>query len=75
MTTEHPATLENADMQSLKTLTTVVYGLQAIGLLGLFVPFLVGVVILFVNAVWIIYRIVKGWLNLNDGRPMYGSPA
>lgn len=119
MTTEHPATPENADMQSLKTLTTVVYGLQAVGLLGLFVPFLVGVVInyvkldnvrgswleshfrwqirtfwfgllwsilgaitwiiligmviLFVNAVWIIYRIVKGWLNLNDGLPMYGA--
>jgi uncharacterized membrane protein len=26
--------------------------------------------ILFADAVWIIYRIVKGWLNLNDGKPM-----
>jgi uncharacterized membrane protein len=26
--------------------------------------------ILFANAVWIIYRIVKGWLNLNDNKPM-----
>lgn len=23
------------------------------------------------NGIWIIYRIVKGWLYLNDGRPMY----
>ncbi|HLS85338.1 MAG TPA: hypothetical protein VK043_03495 [Burkholderiales bacterium] len=22
-------------------------------------------------SIWLIYRIVKGWLNLNDGRPMY----
>ncbi len=32
---------------------------------------LVGYAILFANAVWVIYRIVKGWLNLNDNRPMY----
>ncbi len=31
---------------------------------------IVGFVILFANFVWIIYRIVKGWLNLNDGKPM-----
>ncbi len=31
---------------------------------------LVGFAILFANFVWIIYRIVKGWLNLNDGKPM-----
>jgi uncharacterized membrane protein len=31
---------------------------------------LIGFVILFANFVWIIYRIVKGWLNLNDGKPM-----
>ena len=30
----------------------------------------VGMVILAVNAIWLIYRIVKGWLNLNDNRPM-----
>jgi len=28
----------------------------------------VGFVILFVNSVWVIYRIVKGLLRLNDGR-------
>ena len=31
---------------------------------------LIGYVVLFANAVWIIYRIVKGWLNLSDGKPM-----
>ncbi|MBS4016744.1 membrane protein [Azonexus hydrophilus] len=31
----------------------------------------IGWFILVANAVWIIYRIVKGWLNLNDGKPMY----
>jgi uncharacterized membrane protein len=32
--------------------------------------FLIGMVILFANFCWIIYRIVKGWLNLNDNKPM-----
>ena len=31
---------------------------------------LIGGVILFANFCWIIYRIVKGWLNLNDNKPM-----
>ncbi len=31
----------------------------------------IGWVVLAVNGVWLIYRIVKGWLNLNDGKPMY----
>jgi uncharacterized membrane protein len=30
----------------------------------------VGYLVLFANGLWMIYRIVKGWLNLNDGRPM-----
>ena len=30
----------------------------------------IGWFILFANTVWLIYRIVKGWLNLNDGKPM-----
>lgn len=29
-----------------------------------------GFAILFANFCWIIYRIVKGWLNLNDNKPM-----
>jgi uncharacterized membrane protein len=32
---------------------------------------LVGWVILLADSVWMVYRIVKGWLNLNDGKPMY----
>jgi uncharacterized membrane protein len=31
---------------------------------------LVGWVVLGVAGVWFIYRIAKGWLNLNDGKPM-----
>ena len=31
----------------------------------------IGVFILAANLIWIIYRIVKGWLNLNDEKPMY----
>ena len=30
----------------------------------------VGFAILFANVCWVIYRIVKGWLNLNDNKPM-----
>jgi uncharacterized membrane protein len=46
------------------------YGLlwAVIGVITAFI--LVGFVILFANFCWIIYRIVKGWLNLNDGKPM-----
>jgi uncharacterized membrane protein len=32
---------------------------------------IVGWFVLLANLVWIIYRIVKGWLRLNDNRPMY----
>ncbi|MEW6563360.1 MAG: hypothetical protein AB1400_09050 [Pseudomonadota bacterium] len=37
---------------------------------ALLVVVLVGFAILFANAVWLIYRVAKGWLNLNDGKPM-----
>ena len=30
----------------------------------------VGWVVLGVAGIWFIYRIAKGWLNLNDGKPM-----
>ncbi|MGZ5006343.1 MAG: DUF4870 family protein [Methylobacter sp.] len=33
--------------------------------------FVIGWVILAANGIWIIYRIVKGWLRLNDRKPMY----
>lgn len=108
--------MEDADkLSSLKTVTTVVYALQAAGFL-VGISWIVGVVInyvkredasgtwlqshfrwqirtfwfgllwaaigvplclvfigwavLFADAVWIIYRIVKGWLNLTENRPM-----
>lgn len=31
---------------------------------------LIGIPILFANCVWIIYRVVKGWFNLSDDKPM-----
>lgn len=31
----------------------------------------VGAIIIFANAVWVIYRIVRGILNLLDNKPMY----
>ena len=31
---------------------------------------IVGWIILAADAIWIIYRIVKGWLNLSENRPM-----
>ncbi|BAK75298.1 conserved hypothetical protein [Pseudogulbenkiania sp. NH8B] len=45
------------------------------GLLGLVLGYLtvfllVGFVILFAVYIWLIYRVVKGFLNLNDGKPM-----
>ena len=30
-----------------------------------------GMFILMVDSTWIIYRVVKGWLRLNDGKQMY----
>lgn len=32
---------------------------------------IIGWFVLLANGIWIIYRIVKGWLLLNDGKPMY----
>ena len=31
----------------------------------------IGLFILTGNSIWFIYRIIKGWLNLNDGKEMY----
>ena len=47
------------------------YGLlwAVIGFILAFV--VVGFAILFADFVWFIYRIAKGWLRLNEGRPMY----
>ncbi|MEX8492708.1 DUF4870 family protein [Sphaerotilus sp.] len=35
---------------------------------------LIGLPILFAVWVWTIYRVVKGWLKLNDGKPVQPSP-
>jgi uncharacterized membrane protein len=37
---------------------------------GVLTLVLIGFVVLFADAVWIIYRIAKGWLNLAENRPM-----
>ncbi|UCH53255.1 MAG: hypothetical protein JSW09_00055 [Pseudomonadota bacterium] len=34
----------------------------------------IGWVILFADTVWFIYRLVKGWLRLNDSKAMYTVP-
>ena len=31
---------------------------------------LIGYVILFVNCLWILYRVIKGWMYFNDNKPM-----
>lgn len=31
----------------------------------------IGWFVLIANGIWFIYRIVKGWLRLNDNKPMY----
>jgi len=42
--------------------------------LGLLTHFLlVGYLILLANTVWIIYRIIKGWLTLREERSLYGG--
>jgi uncharacterized membrane protein len=42
------------------------------GVIGaVLVFFLIGYAILFVNYVWVIYRIIKGWLSFNNGQAMY----
>lgn len=33
----------------------------------------VGYIILLVDVIWVIYRIVKGWLRLVDNKPMYAN--
>jgi len=42
-----------------------------IGVVTLF--YIVGWFILVADAVWVTYRIVKGYLNLADGKQMYGA--
>lgn len=37
---------------------------------GILALVVVGFAVLFADAVWIIYRIVKGWLNLSENKPV-----
>lgn len=46
---------------------------SVLGVLSLVV--VVGFAVLFANLVWFIYRIVKGWIRLKEGRPMYEAAA
>ena len=109
--------MENNSEQSLRTIATVAYALQAAGFFlgitwiaaviidyvkkddaagtwleshfrwqiatfwwglawgvigGLLTLVVVGVAVLFALAVWIVYRIAKGWMNLAEGKPMPG---
>ncbi|MDD4907108.1 MAG: hypothetical protein PHD39_13270 [Methylobacter tundripaludum] len=42
------------------------------GVLGaITMVFIIGWFVLVADGIWIIYRIVNGWLRLNDGKPMY----
>lgn len=40
-------------------------------LIVLILTFVIGAAILGANFIWIIYRIIKGWLRLSEGKPMY----
>ena len=42
---------------------------------GVTLVFGLGVLILFANSIWLIYRVVKGLVYLNDNRPMYTLKA
>jgi uncharacterized membrane protein len=111
-----PIETEIAPPQSLITVTTAVYVLQAIGILlvpafiagvivnyvkrddargtflqshfrwqirtfwfgllwavvaGLTMVIVIGFVVMAVDVIWIMYRIIKGWLDLVDRKPMY----
>ncbi len=41
---------------------------SVIGFITLFVA--IGFAVLLANGIWILYRIIKGWLKLNDGLPI-----
>lgn len=46
---------------------SVLWGILGVALMVV----VVGLFILVVDALWVLYRIVKGWLNLNDDKRMY----
>jgi len=118
MSEEQSSVINNDVESSAKSITTVVYGLQAVSfILGLtfivaviinyikkddvqgtwleshfrwqirtfwfgLLWSIIGVILLFVvvgyfvlmaNGIWLIYRIIKGWLRLMDGKEMYAN--
>ncbi len=38
---------------------------------GITALIVIGWAVLIADGIWIVYRIVKGWLRLNDNKPMY----
>jgi uncharacterized membrane protein len=71
MNTPAPQSLESE--QSLMMVIYALYaasfvvGITAIGIV-------VGAPMLFASGIWVIYRIVKGWLRLSENKPMYQVP-
>lgn len=49
------------------------FGLLWGALGGITVLIIIGWAVLIADGIWIIYRIVKGWLRLNENKPMYES--
>lgn len=47
------------------------YGLLWAVIGGITFVLVIGMFILLADLVWFIYRIAKGWLNLNENKPMY----
>ncbi|TAN66605.1 MAG: hypothetical protein EPN17_13480 [Methylobacter sp.] len=44
------------------------------GILGaITLMFVIGWFLLIADGIWMLYRIIKGWLRLNDGKPMYAD--
>lgn len=52
-------------------LRTFWFGLAGLALAWLLMMVKIGVLIGLAVTVWAIYRVVKGWLSLNDRKPMY----
>ena len=49
---------------------SILWGL--IGVITMF--FMIGHVILFADMLWVVYRIVYGWIKLSEGKPVYTLP-
>ncbi len=46
------------------------------GVIGVITMFLiVGFAILAASGIWVIYRVIKGWLNFSEAKPMYQGPS